>query len=179
VVIEHPARTGWKLTEGEDPVESSVSYHRFRLTVEPKKTATLTVKEYHPMTSRFEISNITDSQIKFFIAAKMIDAETDRALHKIIAQKDGIAALDADLASHKSQITSISEDQQRVRENMKALKGSAEEKALVERYVRQLNQQEDRVQALQHETAELQQKRSAAQKTLNETIEAIQMEVTL
>jgi hypothetical protein len=179
VVIEHPARDGWKLTEGEDPVESSVSYHRFRLTVESKKTATLTVKEYHPMTSRLEISNFTDSQIRFFMAAKMINAETDRALHKIMAQKDGIAALDADLASHRSQLTSISEDQQRVRENMKALKGSAEEKALVERYVRQLNQQEDRVQALQHEISELQEKRSAAQKALNETIEGIQMEVTL
>jgi hypothetical protein len=179
VVIEHPARAGWKLTEGEDPVESSVSYHRFRLTVEPKKTATLTVKEYHPMTSRLEISNFTDSQIRFFMAAKMIDAETDHALHKVAAQKDGIAALDADLASHKSQLTSISEDQQRVRENMKALKGSAEEKALVERYVRQLNQQEDRVQALQREISELQEKRSAGQKALNETIEGIQMEVTL
>jgi hypothetical protein len=179
VVIEHPVRSGWKLTEGEDPVESSVSYHRFRITVEPKKTATLTVKEYHPTTSRYEISNITDSQITFFMAAKMINPETDRALRKIIAQKDGIAALDADLASHKSQITGITEDQQRVRENMKALKGSTEEKALVERYVRQLNQQEDRVQTLQHEIAELQQKRSAAQKTLSETIEAIQMEVTL
>ena len=180
VVIEHPVRPGWKLNEGEvDPVESSVSYHRFRLTVEPKKTATLTVKEYHPMASRYEISNITDNQIKYFVTAKMIDAETERTLRRIIAQKDGIAALDADLASHKSQITGISEDQQRVRENMKALKGSAEEKALVERYVRQLNQQEDRVQALQHEIAELQQKRSAAQKSLNEAIEGVQMEVTL
>jgi uncharacterized protein YlxW (UPF0749 family) len=73
----------------------------------------------------------------------------------------------------------ISGDQQRLRENMKALKGSAEEKALVERYVRQMNQQEDRVQQLQHEVADLQQKRIAAQKTLNETIDALQMDVTL
>ena len=62
---------------------------------------------------------------------------------------------------------------------MKALKGSAEEKALVERYVRELNQQEDRVQSLHHEMADLQQKRTAAQKALNEMIEGLQMEVTL
>ena len=43
-----------------------------------------------------------------------------------------------------AQVTNISDDQQRVRENMKALKGSAEEKALIERYVRELNEQEDR-----------------------------------
>jgi hypothetical protein len=179
VVIEHPARAGWKLTEGEDPVESSASYHRFRITVEPKKTTTLVVKEYRPLTNRYLISNITDNEIKLFLEQKMINPEMERALRKVIVQKDGIAALEAEVGSRKSQITEISADQQRLRENMKALKGSAEEKALVERYVRQMNQQEDRVQQLQHEMADLQQKRNAAQKTLNETIEGLQMDVTL
>jgi hypothetical protein len=179
VVIEHPARAGWKLTEGEDPAESSASYHRFRITVEPKKTATLVVKEYRPLTNRYLISNITDNEIKLFLEQKMINPEMERALRKVIVQKDGIAALEAEVGSRKSQITEISADQQRLRENMKALKGSAEEKALVERYVRQMNQQEDRVQQLQHEMADLQQKRNAAQKTLNETIEGLQMDVTL
>jgi uncharacterized protein YlxW (UPF0749 family) len=62
---------------------------------------------------------------------------------------------------------------------MKALKGSVEEKALVARYVRELNEQEDRVQSLHRETADLQQKREAAQKTLNEMTENLQMEATL
>jgi hypothetical protein len=179
VVIEHPARAGWKLTEGEDPAESSASYHRFRITVEPKKTTTLVVKEYRPLTNRYLISNITDNEIKLFLEQKMINPEMERVLRKVIVQKDGIAALEAEVGSRKSQITEISADQQRLRENMKALKGSAEEKALVERYVRQMNQQEDRVQQLQHEMADLQQKRNAAQKTLNETIEGLQMDVTL
>jgi len=179
VVIEHPVRTGWKLTEGEDPAESSVSFHRFRLTVEPKKTATLVVKEYRPLVNRYLISNITDNEIKLFLEQKMINPEMERALRKVIVQKDGIAALDSEVGSRRTQIAEVSGDQQRLRENMKALKGSAEEKALVERYVRQMNQQEDRVQQLQHEMAELQQKRNAAQKTLNETIEGLQMDVTL
>jgi hypothetical protein len=62
---------------------------------------------------------------------------------------------------------------------MKALKGSAEEKALVARYVRELNEQEDRVQSLHHEMTDLQQKREAAQKTLNTMIETLQLEATL
>ena len=62
---------------------------------------------------------------------------------------------------------------------MKALKGSAEEKTLVARYVHELNEQEDHVQSLHHEIADLQQKRDAAQKTLNEMIEGLQMETTL
>ena len=179
VVIEHPARAGWKLTDDETPAESSASFHRFRLKVEPKKTAELTVKEYRPTLNSYQLTNVTDDQVKYFLVQKMINIETERVLRKVILQKNDIAQLDATIAGRKTQITSISEDQQRVRENMKALKGSAEEKALVERYVKELNEQEDRMQSLRHEITDLQAKRESAQKTLNETIEALQMEVTL
>jgi hypothetical protein len=179
IVIEHPARAGWKLTDEEKPAESSASFHRFRLTVDSKKTETLLVKEYRPVTNSYQLSNVTDDQIKFFLAAKMINPEIEQALRKVIAQKAGIAVLDAEVGSRKAKILGISEDQQRVRENMKALKGSVEEKALVARYVRELNEQEDHVQSLQHEVADLQQKRDAAQQTLNNMIESLQMEATL
>ncbi len=179
VVIEHPARPGWKLTDDAKPAESSASFHRFRLTVDPKKTETLLVKEYRPISNTYQLSNVTDDQIKFFLAQKMINPEIERALRKVMTQKNSIAALDAGAASLKSKISGISDDQQRVRENMKALKGSAEEKALVARYVHELNEQEDRVQSLHHEMADLQQKREAAQKTLDDMIEGLQMEVTL
>jgi hypothetical protein len=179
VVIEHPARPGWKLTDDAKPTESSASFHRFRLAVEPKKTETLLVKEYRPVTNNYQVSNMSDDQIRFFLVQKMINPEIERALRKVISQKSGVAALDAEVAAHKTKISGISEDQQRVRENMKALKGSAEEKALVARYVRELNEQEDRVQSLHREMADLQQKREAAQKTLNDMIEGLQMEATL
>jgi hypothetical protein len=179
VVIEHPARPGWKLTDDEKPEESSASFHRFRLTVEPRKTTTLQVKEYRPILNSYALTNVTDNQIKFFLEQKMINPDVEKALRRIAAQKNDIVALDAVITGRRSQVSSISEDQQRVRENMKALKGSAEEKALVERYVRELNEQEDRVQALRREITEMQQKRDAAQNALNGMIEALQMEATL
>jgi hypothetical protein len=179
LVIEHPARPGWKLTDNETPAESSASYHRFRISVDPKKTTTLTVKEYRPITNRYVLTNITDDDIKVFLDQKMINPEVEKALRKIVAQKNDVSVLDAVITGRRAQVTSISEDQQRLRENMKALKGSAEEKALVERYVREMNEQEDRVQALRHEISEMQQKRDAAQSTLSGMIEALQMEATL
>jgi hypothetical protein len=179
VVIEHPARPGWKLTDDAKPAESSASFHRFRLSVEPKKTESLLVKEYRPVANSYQLSNVSDDQIKFFLAQKMINPEIEQALRKVMAQKNSIAAIDAEMASRKTRISGVADDQQRVRENMKALKGSLEEKALVARYVRELGEQEDRVQALHLEMSELQQKREAAQKTLNEMIAGLQMEATL
>jgi hypothetical protein len=62
---------------------------------------------------------------------------------------------------------------------MKALKGSAEEKTLVERYARQFNQQEDEVEILHKQISDLQQKREQAQKALDELIEGITLEAKI
>ena len=180
VVIEHPARAGWKLTD-DDPktAESSASFHRFRITLEPKKTTSLVVKEYRPVTNRYMLTNVGDNEIKYFLEQKMINADVEKALRQVISQKNDIAVIDAVISGRRAEVGNISEDQKRLRENMKALKGSTEEKALVERYVRELNEQEDHVQTLRKEISDLQQKRDAAQSKLNGMIESLQMEVTL
>lgn len=179
LVIEHPARPGWKLSDGQAPAESSASFHRFRVSIDPMKTATLTVKEHRPIMNTYVLTNLTDDEVKFFLTQKMINPGVETALRKIVAQKNDIAVADSVINGRRAQISSISDDQQRLRENMKALKGSSEEKALVERYVRELNEQEDRLQALRHEISEMQQKRDAAQSSLNHMVEALEMEVTL
>jgi hypothetical protein len=179
LILEHPARAGWKLADDETPAESTTSFHRFRVAVEPKTTKTLTVKEYRPVSNRWMLTGITDNEIKFFLDQKMINPEVENALRSVARKKNDIAVLDAVIAGRRAQVTNISDDQQRVRENMKALKGSAEEKALIERYVGELNEQEDRVQALRKEITEMQQKRDAAQSALTMMIENLQMEATL
>jgi chromosome segregation ATPase len=122
-------------------------------------------------------ASVSSAQTSFGQAS--FNPQIEQALRKVVAQQNTISALDAEAASRKSKIAGIAEDQQRVRENMKALKGSAEEKTLVARYVQELTEQEDRVQSLHREMSDLQQKREAAQKTLNEMIEGLQMEATL
>jgi hypothetical protein len=179
VIIEHPVREGWKLADGIEPLESTASCRRFRLAVEPGKTASLAIKEYHPLFTRYELTNLDDDQISFFLSQKMINSQVEEALRKVLAQKNEVAGLDAEINSRKGQINSISEDQQRVRENMKALKGSAEEKALVERYAHQLNQQEDQMESLRRQISELQHKRGQAQKTLDEMLQGVALEAKI
>ena len=179
VVIEHPVRNGWKLMGDAKPVESSASLHRFRMTVEPRTTATLVVQEYLPLYNNYQLTNVTDDEIQLFLDQGSINPEIEKALRKIVARKNDIAALDALIAARKAEVTRIGEDQQRVRENMKALKGSVEEKALVERYVRELNQQEDSVQSLRREINDAQQKRNSAQSVLDGMIQELDMEAVL
>jgi hypothetical protein len=179
LVIEHPARKEWKLADGTKPAESTASFHRFRLNIEAKKTTIVSVKEYRPISTRYQLTNVSDGQVDYFVSQNAVNAEVERALRQVVGQKNAIAALEADIAARKVRMSGIAEDQQRVRENLKALKGSSEEKALVERYARELNDQEDRVQSLQHEISDLEQRRDAAQKTLTEMIEGLELEAEL
>jgi hypothetical protein len=179
VLIEHPIREGWKPVKSIEPAESSANFYRFRLNADAKKTSTLTVKEYRPILRRYEINNLNDGMLAFFVTQKSIDHDLENALRGILARKNAIATLDAELSSYKEKNIAIAEDQQRLRENMKALKGSAEEKSLVERYAREMNEQEDRVQGLRKALEETKQKRETAQKTLKEEIAALQFDVTL
>ena len=67
----------------------------------------------------------------------------------------------------------IDKDQGRLRENMKALKGSAEERALIQRYIRELDSQEDKLAALRKEKEDLDAKASQAQDELESMAERI------
>ena len=179
VIIEHAARPGWKLTGDAKPVESTVSFHRFRLTVEPKQTAELAVSEALPMSARIELTNLTDDQITLFLRAKTISTELEQALRRVVAQKTRVAGFDTQLESRRQQVQTIFDDQQRVRENLKALKGSAEEKSLVQRYTKQLNDQEDQVQGLRQEIAGLEKQRAQAKAELERMVQEMTLDVTL
>jgi hypothetical protein len=73
-----------------------------------------------------------------------------------------VSAVERRMQSLESRRAAIVQDQQRLRENMKALRGSAEEKELLQRYARQLNEQENRLESLQQEIAKATREPEAA-----------------
>jgi septal ring factor EnvC (AmiA/AmiB activator) len=71
------------------------------------------------------------------------------------------------------------DDQGRLRENMKALRGSAEEKALLQRYTKQLDDQETQLASLRKKIADTEAQRDAANEKLETMIEDLNLEATL
>ena len=59
---------------------------------------------------------------------------------------------------------------------MKALKGSTEEKALLQRYTRQLDSQEDRLNKLTKEISDVQEKQTRAQQQLDRMVREITLD---
>ena len=179
VIVEHPVRRGYELRSQVRPEETTADWMRFRLQVEPKQTASLVVEEARPVETTYQLTNVNAEQVELFVRQRSIDKTVEEALRKILSQKSAISELEAQKEARDDETTRIFDDQQRLRENMKALKGSPEEKALLQRYTQQLNDQETRLDALRKETAQLEQQAASAQEALDKTIAELSFDVRL
>ncbi len=98
------------------------------------------------------------------------------AFRRVLEQKNKVDSLGTQIKARQHEIETITKDQARVRENMKALKGSAEEKALLQRYAHQLDAQEDRLNALNKEISDLQEKQTQARNQLDQIVQQITLD---
>jgi hypothetical protein len=173
VVVEYPVRNGWKLVEGSKPEETTSSFYRFRVSVEAGKTGELLVEEYSPQDTRYELTNLEDEQVKqltLLVADNRITPALKEAMQRLLQKKNEVGQLEAQSAERKRQMDAIEKDQARLRENMKALKGSSEERALIQRYTRELDSQEDKLAALRKEKEDLDTKQQQMQADLEVTV---------
>jgi hypothetical protein len=136
LVIEHPARPEWKLSDASPkPEEKAAGLYRFRLNVASKETARI-VNESKPLYVEYAVRDIADDQITLFLRLTQINPDIEKAWRPMVQQKNVAADFHASIQTTKQSIDRIFADQGRLRENIKALKGSPEEKARLQRYTR-------------------------------------------
>lgn len=180
VLIEHPLLPGWTLAEnGPKPEETTSAVERFQVNVDPKTTKTLALRESRPTESSFALTNLSNDQIAIFLQQKSITPEIEAAFRKIVEQKAQVDSLQAEGSRRDDERQKIFDDQQRLRENLKALKGTPEERALTQRYTQQLADQETRLDTLNKESDKLQTQSDQAQKALNDMIQNLDLDVDL
>jgi len=180
LVIEHPARSEWQLAKGaKEPEEKAPGVYRFREEIPSKATASLPVEEVRTLATSYQLSNLTEEQIGIFVKQGTITPEMAQALAKITAQKNVVAKLEEEMENRQKDIDRIVEDQGRLRENMKALRGSAEEKALLQRYTRQLDEQETQLDTLRKKIQDTEAQRDKANNALEKMIDELQIEAAM
>jgi len=180
LVIEHPARVEWQLAKAaKEPDEKAPGVYRFRIEVPSKATASLPVEEVRTLATSYQLANLSEDQIGVFVKQGTITGEMAEALKKITAQKAVVAKLEDEMENRQKDIDRIVEDQGRLRENMKALRGSAEEKALLQRYTRQLDEQETQLDALRKKIQDTEAQRDKANLQLENMIGDLQIEAAM
>ncbi len=179
LVIEQPARFDATLAKGsKEPEERAPGVYRFKLDVPAKSTASLPVEEVRVLQSNFQLADLDDAQIAVFSKNGSIAPDMVQVLQKIAAQKAIISKVEQDMEDRQKDIDRIVADQARLRENMKVLKGSSEEKALLQRYTSELDQQETQLDSLRKNIQSTEAQRDKSNDELQDMIANIQLEST-
>jgi hypothetical protein len=177
LVVEHRTRPGWKLAEGQTPAETTADASRFRVTVDAKKETTLTVREVRAGETRVAITEVNDALIAQLAQSGVSSGALQQALKPVFDKKSELAGFERQLQSLQGRQTAVVQDQERVRENMKALKGSAEEKQLLQRYTRQLDEQENQLDALKKDIEKATAERDRARQELSALIATVSFDL--
>jgi predicted RNase H-like nuclease (RuvC/YqgF family) len=177
IVIEHPVRDGWKLAGNRPPVESTASAYRFQVGVPAGETAMLVVDEVRLDPMEVAITDVDGEFLSVALQGTDQQPAVERMLKPVFDERRAIAELTASIATRNSEITTIRTDQARLRENMAALQRSSRERRLLERYLRQLDEQETRLDTLKQEIARLTSQQQAAERRLADTIRTLELDL--
>jgi hypothetical protein len=175
VVIEHPTAPQWELLDGLKPEETTASCYRFQVRVEGGKSEDFKVEQKRPLETTYFLTDITEGQIQLWVSQREIKPELERAFRQLITKKSEIASIDSQIVLRRNESDKITAEQQRIRENMKALKGSSVEKALLQQYVQNLTEQENRLTSLVREINNM----NAERTQLNEQLRTMALAITL
>lgn len=174
VYIEHPVRDDWVLSnDTQKPDGKSTRYYRFRVPLGPHQKVELPVTERRALMDTYTLVNFSRQDLELFIARNYIDATTRAVLENIIDIKSRIAAAEARLETINEEVEGIGKDQERLRDNIKALTATAEAKQLISRYVAKADTQETRLEQLNKDTQSLIDERARLQAELEALVRGL------
>jgi hypothetical protein len=167
LMIEHPLNPGWKLVEPETPVETTETLYRFKSTIPAGKSAKLVVREEIVQDESIVILPADVGTLTSYTRQGEIPREVREALEKAVALKHAMTGTQRQIAERNKQIASISEEQNRIRENMKTVNQQSQ---YYDRLMGKLNDQESEIEKLQMDRDELQKKHEAQRRELEEYV---------
>jgi SMC interacting uncharacterized protein involved in chromosome segregation len=157
------------------PEETTPAAYRFRIGTAPKQTVRLHIGERHTFEQHFRLVDSTDQQLSVFLQNAKVSPAVMQEFEPVFEAKRTVAAIDTKIGDKQNAIRQLVDDQKRLRDNLGALRGSAEERSLAKRYTAELNAQEDRIAVLRHDLDSLQQQLKAAEADLNNKIDSFSM----
>jgi len=166
VVIEHPYHSNWKLLQPPKPLETTDHYLRFEVVVPGNTETAFRVKEIRDVWESISVSSLTPDNILIFSRQKYLDDNTLKQMEKIVAAKAELAGIETGLKAINQERRQIFGDQKRLRENLKGLGQTAEEKGLRSRYIQLLDSQETRLGKIEHQKESLQARQKTQRKAL-------------
>jgi hypothetical protein len=180
VMVEHRRQPRAELvpseypTDAEKPVETTATAYRFRMAVEPHKSVDLHVKEHADIDERVQIGTQFGNG-QYLITIGNYSPELAEKLKPAVDAQTALSDLNSKIDEITEKQKTLADDENRYRENLKALKDSTTAK----RFVDELNQAEDAIEAARKEQTDLEKQRDQAQAHLDIVISKLSFDTDL
>ena len=172
LIIEHPVRPGYTLLN-QKPTEKTATAYRFEVSLAPGATQEFTVNEERVYSQSIQVVNMSPDVLGTYLQNRSLTPAARTQLQRIADQQRLIAENDRALQDANTQMTSLNNDENRVRQNIQSLNNVAGQQQQVQTYARQLDSMEQQIAALRDKQAELQKKRTTLQADLDKLVEAL------
>ncbi|WP_165226631.1 hypothetical protein [Aquisphaera insulae] len=180
VYLDHPREADdWTLDEPPTAHEITESYWRFRFDLAPKGITTFTVRTQRLIRQRIVLADTSAWQLEFWAEQKELDAPTVRVLREALALINRASAAQEQARRLAEENKALHKEQERLRENLKALGDRASEKELRERFVKTFGAQEDRLEAIAAELKRLEAEAAKLRKQASDSLGALSFEADL
>jgi hypothetical protein len=173
LIIEHPVRAGYTLLERK-PTEKTANAYRFEVKLAPDATEKFPVSEERVYESSYTVASFTPDVLITWVQNKNLSDTARKQLGEILNRKRQIADNEAERRRVEAQINNIVRDQDRLRQNINSLNHVAGQETQVQKYARQLADQEGQLASLRDHQSDLERKNAALQSELNSLIEKIE-----
>jgi len=163
IVVEYPRQEEWKLDEPAAADETTPSLYRFERKAAAGKTIKLPIRTEMLREERVELLPLDTAKLEVYVKLENVPAKVRDALSKVMDAKQAMAATQRQSEEKTRQISEVTSEQTRIRENMKAVAASTD---YYNRLVKKLDEQETQIEGWQKELAALRKQIETQRKDL-------------
>jgi hypothetical protein len=153
--LDHPKSYGHEFLEKPIEPEETPNYWRFKLTLKPKSAINFKLKEQREISSSYYLWNWSKEdfmkKVSFYVKKNFIDAKLETELKEIATLITKFNDLKEKREKLHQERDMMTDEQNRLRENISVLGEDNQSVTLRERYIKKLNDQESRYEAISSE----------------------------
>lgn len=152
------------------PTETTTTANRFEVKLDPDSTAKFPIAQERVYDSTTSVSGMTQDVLLAYAQNKAISEAGRRQLQQIVDVERRISDLDNQLRQADSDIKNLVEDQSRIRQNIQSLNQVSGQQDQVQKYARQLADQESQLAAQRDRASDLRKQKIAQDSNLADLI---------
>src|SRR5262249_15787985 len=123
--------------------------------------------------AQISFSNSSDESIRILFRQTVVTDKVKKALEQAMSLRSKVSDAQLMVAREQKQLADIERDQNRMRQNLAQVPLSSE---AYKKYVKEVEEQEEQIDALRKKIAQLDDKRDAAQQQLDNYLASLEIE---